>query len=167
MTVRLPIEMMLESSMDDLISSTTQAFPDRSEKVNNVRITNKTYQKLDGDKLLVKAKCAGETNDYDTQVLYNSVQYVEGGNPESITLNGGFNILPISSDSDVKVGCTCLDFHWTFAWQNSSDGSLMGDPPSPYQRKTDRAPRNPTNAIGLCKHLLKLHADMTAEGLLG
>ncbi len=163
----IPLCLLTETPLGDLDSSTDSAFPNRADKINNVRITNKTYQKLDDNKLLVKARCAGESNDYDTQVLFDGVQFVDGGNSESITLNGGFNILPLSEDkNDVKVSCTCLDFHWTFAWQNSGDGSLLGDPPPPYQRKTNREPRNPTNAIGLCKHLLKLNADMKAEGLL-
>lgn len=163
----VPIELLTEKTMDELSSSTNGAFPTRSDNINNVRIINKQYEQYDADKLSVKAKCAGETGTYDTSVLFEGVQFTDPGNPESITLHGGINILPLDSNTvDVKVRCSCLDFHWTFAWQNSGEDSLIGDPPPPYQKTTDRPPRNPTNAIGLCKHLLKLQSDMRAEGLL-
>lgn len=155
---------LLEATMSDLARSTNRAFPNREQRTNNVRIIKKEYVKYDNDKLLVKAKCSGETSDYETSVMFTGVQFTDPNNPESITVNG-ISLIPLDDNQTmVQVKCSCLDFHWTFAWYNASEDALIGDPPPPYDNYTGQ--RNPTNSPGLCKHLFKLRSDMQAEGLL-
>lgn len=158
------IETLLEATLTDLARSTNRAFPNRETRTNNVRIIRKEYQKYDDDKLLVKATCGGETSNYETSILFEGVQFTNPNDPQSITVNNiSFNQLQEGS-VQVKVRCTCMDFHWTFAWHNASENALIGDPPKPYDNYTGQ--RNPSNAPGICKHLFKLRSDLQADGLL-
>jgi len=152
-----------ETTLQQLQSGSDSHFANRND-INNVRIKQKQYIKYGDNELLVKAKCAGETNDYDTNILFDGVQFAQPGDPQSIKLND-LQVLPLSANLNVKVHCTCPDFRWTFAWQNSNANSLIGNPPAPYHKTTGRPPRNPAKTPGLCKHLVRLSDDLQAEQL--
>jgi hypothetical protein len=152
-----------ETTLQLLKSGTDGQFSSRND-INNVRITQKEYTKFGDSELMVKAKCAGETNNYNCEILFQGVEFSQPGDPQAITINN-LQILPLSLNLNVKVNCTCQDFKWTFAWQNSDAGALLGNPPPPYSRTTDRPPRNQTNTPGLCKHLNRLVDDMQSEML--
>lgn len=152
---------LIETTLNQLHNSTTSTFPNRADTAS-VRIKQKQYLKYDSDKLLVKAFCGGETNDYELNILFQGVQFTQPNDPESVTL-GDLVIKQLSSDLQIKVSCSCEDFKWTFAWYNSNDGSLMGNPPSPYQSTSERPPRNPSQTSGMCKHLIRLKDDLQAE----
>jgi hypothetical protein len=162
-TREMALSVLLEASITDLTNSSNRAFPSRSDDASNVRIVKRQYSKYDSDKLLLTATCGGETDNYETSIMFEGVQFTDPNNAESITV-GGISILPIGNDVQVKVRCNCLDYYWTFAWQNSGENALIGDPPPPYQNYSGQ--RNPTNAIGMCKHLFKLRSDIETEGLL-
>ncbi len=50
--------------------------------------------------------------------------------------------------------CSCADFFFTFAWYNYHNAHcLYGPAPRPYQKKTNRPPRNPQGLPGICKHI--------------
>jgi hypothetical protein len=154
----------MESSLNKLDISTKKSFPSRDKSKNNVAISNKEYIKFT-KQLLLKAKVIGESSTYKLEILFEDVSFTSLNDPNSIKLHNEISILPIKKSTDVKVSCSCLDFHWTFAFQNNADGSLRGEPPKPYNKTTNRAPRNPSNAIGICKHLSKLKSVLEAEGL--
>lgn len=154
-------EMLLESTLQQLKQKTDSHF-DRENGSARVRITNKTFHKMGDNRLLVKSQCTGETSDYNPQIMFDGVEFADAGNPEAIALPGGIHVLPIKH-VQVKVSCTCLDFHWTFAWYNAADGSLIGTPPKPYDNYSGQ--RNPSKTPGLCKHLIRLQNDLQAEGL--
>lgn len=165
------VDTLLESTLEDLNRNTVSGFPGtkkRQHSVNNVRITRRKFTQLNDGQLLVKAECDGETQDYQPQILFTGIKFTDPSHPQSITLTGGIHLQRISNaQTNVQVSCNCLDFHWTFAWFNSADGSLLGKPPEPYSKHTDRQPRNPDKVPGLCKHLIKLSEVLKAEGLIG
>jgi hypothetical protein len=65
----------------------------------------------------------------------------------------------------IHVRCNCEDFLFTFAYANHEKDCLYGDVPV-YQKKTDRAPKNPDNIPGACKHLLSAFAYMEKKKLI-
>lgn len=163
---------LLERSLNDLETSATSAFPDTKKRHNalgSVRVAHVTYERPDNDKLLVTAKMAGETNDYTTQILLEGVEFVSTETQGSVDIGATENIMPISaSRNDCKVLCGCLDFYYTFAWYDYNRDALIGKPPKPYQKVpgSNRPPRNPTNAPGICKHVMKLAEHLKAQGVM-
>ena len=62
--------------------------------------------------------------------------------------------------------CTCADFFYTFAFYNYHNGHcLYGPAPRPYQKKTNRPPRNPHGLVGICKHIYNAWAVLRNSGL--
>lgn len=62
--------------------------------------------------------------------------------------------------------CTCKDYFWTFAWFNYHVGHcLYGTPPKPYQKKTNRPPRNKIGAPGICKHVFHAWKVLRDSGM--
>lgn len=159
----MALSVLTESTLQQLKQKTDTHFSSRDDSSAKVRITNKTFHKMGNNQLLVKAQCNGETSNYNPQIMFDGVEFTDAGNQEAIALPGGIHVLPIG-DVQVKVSCTCLDFHWTFAWYNAADGSLIGTPPKPYKHYTGE--RNPSKTPGMCKHIIRLQDDLNAEGLV-
>lgn len=163
---------LLERSLNDLDTSTTSAFPNSKKRHNAlglVRVAHVMYERPDNDKLLVTAKMVGETNEYNTQILFEGVKFTFVDNSGSVDIGATENIMPISaSNNDCKVLCGCLDFYYTFAWYDYNRDALIGNPPKPYQKVpgSNRPPRNPTNAPGICKHIMKLAEHLKSAGVL-
>lgn len=118
---------------------------------------------------------------YQPQMMFLEVEYIQpqegedaeaiAQDPNTVTFQAAdgkdYTIRPISlARNNVKVRCTCLDFRWRFSIYNDKDGSLLGNGPGLYQKKTDRAPNNPQQTPGVCKHLLKLTAELKANGVV-
>jgi hypothetical protein len=104
-------------------------------------------------------------------MLFSDVVYEDGDQGDNVTFKGSdnqeYHIQPIQlSRNNVKVRCSCLDFRWRFALWNSKDGSLYGDPPGPYKKKTNRPPVNPQRVPALCKHLMKTTIALKQSGVL-
>ena len=103
--------------------------------------------------------------------VFSEVIFENDDSPTNVSFTGAdgeeYNIQPISlSKNNVKVNCSCLDFRWRFAAYNHKDGSLFGNPPAPYQKKTDRPPANQQQKPGVCKHLMKLMVALKDAGVL-
>lgn len=108
---------------------------------------------------------------YEPSIMFNDVMFEDGDQNDNVSFVGSdkeeHHIMPIQlNQSNVKVRCTCLDFRWRFALWNSKDGSLLGEPPGPYQKKTDRPPVNPQRVPGICKHLMKTMIALKQAGLV-
>ncbi len=110
--------------------------------------------------LQIDAETHHEGNTYTTTILFEDVIFEDSDQGDNITFKGSdgemYNIMPIKlSQNNAKVRCECLDFYWRFAPFNAQDGSLLGQSPGPYQKKSQRKPVNPNRVPGVCKHLIK------------
>jgi len=166
-------KMLQESSFGQLQNKTNQTFGDsRKQEQNTINVLELVISP--GDKSLsinTKTRNTNSNNTYDTNMVFQGVQYVEKGAPQAVNFTASdgqvYYIKPLQqANTQVQVGCGCLDFYWTFAAWNSADGSLLGAAPEPYAKKTDRAPRNPTKTPGLCKHLDAVGEALKRQGLL-
>ncbi len=114
-------------------------------------------------------KSSGKT--YETTILFTRVDFQEENTPANVTFVASdgdpYNIakIPLVS-TNVKVRCDCLDFYWRFSTWNNKRKSLYGDPPGPYQKKTDRPPVNPKKKAALCKHLLRSVEALQQAGIV-
>jgi hypothetical protein len=120
--------------------------------------------------LQVEGETNSDGNVYRTTIMFQEVEYQESNEASNVTFTGSdgntYNITPIQlSRINVKVSCECLDFYWRFAKYNATDGSLQGNPPQPYQKKTARAPANPQRVPGVCKHLLATMVELRQSGI--
>jgi len=121
--------------------------------------------------LEVTATTVSGGKNYETTVMFEDVVYEDSDQSDNVSFTGSdgdeHHIIPIDlSKSNVKVACECLDFYWRFAPFNSKDGSLHGQPPSPYAKKTDRPPVNKNKTPGVCKHLMKTITELKQEGVV-
>lgn len=121
--------------------------------------------------LQVEGETNSDGNIYRTVIAFQEVEYQESNEASNVTFTGSdgdtYNITPIQlSRINVKVSCECLDFYWKFAKYNATDGSLQGNPPQPYQKKTARAPGNPQQVPGVCKHLIKTVEELRQSGII-
>lgn len=178
---------LLERSLNSLVSVTSANFgAGRQQQANQVQIRNikftpsiqqgilriecETFSSLSGDgPYQTVLQLTGVEFIDDSR--YNFLQNAESRdstkyNTHMFTATDG-NTYYASYDRattlDVQVRCTCKDFRWRFAYYNSGDGSLYGDPPDSYVSQTDRPPVNPNNTPGVCKHLIKLKKELEKE----
>lgn len=153
-----------ESTFQELENNTLSQMPPTTKRqfvVNPIQIVEMTLVPyVPSNMLEAKGKASSGGSKYDTIIVFSDVVYDDTDESNNITFTGSdnneYHIQPINlNNSNVKVNCSCLDFRWRFALWNSKDGSLHGDPPGPYQKKTDRPPVNPKRIPGICKHLMK------------
>jgi hypothetical protein len=131
---------------------------------------------LNNETLEVRATTNSKQQRYRTALLFDDVEFVddpepgERPDPNTVTIMGSdgskyyLNKL-LLNNIDVKVKCSCPDFYWRFATWNSGDESLIGKPPPPYIKKTNRPPVNPGRVPGVCKHIIKLADQLISKGL--
>lgn len=173
-------EFLAETTYTELERNTLNAMPgkNRQEQTASVQIRNLElvpYEGALGVNSQVNSINSG--NAYQPQIMFLDVNYVNVENaegeeqqaiendPRTVTFQAAdgkdYTIEPIFlSRNNCKVRCTCLDFRWRFAMYNDKDGSLFGEGPGLYQKKTQREPNNPQQVPGVCKHILKLVAEL-------
>lgn len=162
-----------ESSIVDLDRSASANMPTkkRQNAVDSVRLGEIRFVPGDGN-LQIKCLTSGETGkQYDTQIMLNDIVYVESEEQSTfrfVAMDGEeyFIQQPSAQNTKVEVTCSCMDFYWRFALANHNDKSLLGPKPQPYYKKTDRAPVNPNQSPGMCKHLMKLANGLIESGIL-
>ena len=164
-----------DSTYKELKQNTMQFEPatkKRQYAVDPIQITQvKLIPYEASNSLQIQGVASSDGSKYDTVMLFSGIQYEDEDGADNVTFMGSdgeeHHIQPIQlSQNNVKVSCTCLDFRWRFATWNSKKDSLYGDPPPPYQKKTDRPPVNPERVPALCKHLLKTTIAMKQSGIL-
>jgi hypothetical protein len=122
--------------------------------------------------LKVEAVAQSEQKTYDPVLQFSQIDFDEEDTDQNVTFMGSdgeqYHIVPISlMKQNVQVKCTCLDFFYRFASYNFVDGSLYGQKPPPYRRKTmTRPPANILKIPGLCKHLIKTGEALKQSGLV-
>lgn len=168
----IDIALLLERSTMGQLTSNTNVFfgNDRKRKSGQVQISKLQYIPAVNDGILtVKAKTRSSNNEYDTSIQFEGVRFVKPGTMHSVPLEVAdqeLAIMPLKNmGNHVHVHCTCMDFYWRFAMHNNKNDSLIGEPPAPYVKKTDRQPLNPDKVPGNCKHLQALVDHVRADRL--
>lgn len=169
-------ESLEEVTLTDLERDTVFGFPNttkRQHATDPVQITStKLVAAVPTNDLKCDATAKSGPKTYDPKILFLDVEYQDQDTNENVTFTGAdgktYNVVPVSLiNSNVKVRCNCLDFRWRFSVWNDDRGALYGDPPPPYQRKTDtRPPANPNRTPGICKHIIKLTQSLRQSGLI-
>ena len=100
-----------------------------------------------------------------------SVEKIENADVYCLTAEylGNFVVDTSDTDSNIFSGvveANCADFFFTFAWYNYHNAHcLYGPAPRPYQKKTNRPPRNPQGIPGVCKHIYNAWEILRNSGL--
>lgn len=180
-SITLTLEDLVEGTLDEgraatihQLASQTKVFfgPEREQR--GARVQNPDFEMIpsiqDGT-ILVKGKTRSNKTTYESSILIAGVKYVKEGTANAVDFTGPDGSVywvqrPNKTKNDVKVRCTCLDFHYRFAIWNHKNGTLLGEPPDPYVKKTDRAPVNPDKVAGVCIHLYKIADRLRVENLL-
>jgi len=178
----IPREFLTETALAKLYTNTTSGFDTpRQQTSGRVRIVSKKFIAAPrAGAVGVWATTSSSAKTYDTKMFFYDVIYKGneeeedeennmGGNYFTFQTEDGqdYSIEPLSyTMADVEVSCTCLDFYYRFAVWNDSDGSLFGNAPPTYIKKTDRKPLNPQRLPGLCKHLMSLTTEIRQERFL-
>lgn len=153
---------LYEISIDQIKRNNVVGFPETKKRQHIVNLTNAKEIKFDAyvpsNTLIVGSVTTSNGHNYKTSIRFNKVDFTDNG---IVTFRGTDNedhsINPLNENSmDVDINCDCMDFRFRFAEFHYQNKSLVGDPPPPYVKKTDRPPINPTKALGGCKHVLAL-----------
>jgi len=178
---------LLERTMNSLASVTSANFgAGRQQRANQVQIRNIKYTPSIQEGV-IRIECetfsssAGD-GPYQTLLQLEGVEFIDDSrynflqgaeqrddakyNTHQFVATDGntyYTSYGRNTSLDVKVRCTCKDFRWRFAYYNSGDNSLYGDPPDAYVSQTNRPPANPSKTPGVCKHLIKLKKELEKE----
>lgn len=166
------MSLLLELSLDNLIRSTSSAFPGTTARQHNVdQVAVKHIELLPANgKLIAKGIVRGSNGkEYQVGIQFDDVEY----NPEQngvtfVSNEQEYTIMPIKKlTADCKVTCNCLDFRWRFAQYNDAKQALLGPKPDLYAKRPNskRGPANPTHSPGVCKHLLDFADSLDESGL--
>lgn len=164
-------QLISEALYRTLYDKTLSTFPETDRLSNSKRVQILTAQYIphfDNDVLEIVASTKTSTSKYNTKVMFDKVQFMDTNYDDKAlklqTYDGVFYIRPIyMSRVNVKVSCSCLDFHYRFAVWDHKAKALVGNPPPPYVKKTDRPPVNPNKTPGVCKHLMALFDKLKKE----
>lgn len=166
------MNILLEMPFTELEKNTKQAFGnDRHSKASTVKVTSSVFiPDITNDRLIIEAESRTDGDTYMSRIIFDNVIFKDDGTPDMariITVDGSeyyFNRIN-KSKANVKVGCSCLDFHYRFASYNFKHGALADNAPKPYVKKTDRPPVNPTQVAGLCKHLIRVFNELRTDNI--
>jgi hypothetical protein len=163
-------EIILELSYFDLEGRTNSIMgPERKQKSNVVKLDNLMYIPMAGSGNLKIGSNTTSNNghDYWSTLLFDNVTYLDEEDANGFKFTGKDNseyyIERLPRNANVKVNCSCLDFHYRFAVWDNKFKALDGNPPAPYVKKGNRPPVNPMHSPGLCKHLIKLVNDLKTQ----
>ena len=170
-------KVLLEMKYNELLRQTetgeTVRDSPRESNANKVQIQQVVLIPSLTDKTLTaKAITRTKEKSYETIIVFSGVSYhKEGGHGRQEIQGsdgGSYFIDPIRPyKSDVKVRCTCLDFYFRWSVWDQRDKALTGEPPEPYQRKTDSYPPvNPQQLSGICKHIIGLTNYLKKERII-
>jgi hypothetical protein len=156
-------ELLLELSYYDLENRTNSIMgPERKERSNKVQIDNIIYVPLVQNRGLKIGANTSSNNghDYWTTLVFSNIVYVKEKEPTDFVFKANDNkeyiIERVPRNTQVKVSCSCLDFHYRFAVWDDQHRALDGNPPPPYTRTSNRPPVNPFKTPGLCKHIIAI-----------
>ncbi len=161
-----------ETEYGVLLGNTLSNFVHNRQQASSKVQVKKTIfiPSYDNESLEVRATTNTENNRYRTAMLFDDVEFLDEKTPNCATIIGSdsreyyLNRIPLNQ-IDVKVKCGCLDFYYRFAVWNHGDDSLIGNPPPPYIKKTNRPPVNPNKVPGVCKHIIKLTQQLMSQRL--
>jgi uncharacterized surface anchored protein len=163
-------QILLELSYFDLEGRTNTIMGGkRKENSNKVQVNNLTFIPFpSNNKLKVGSNTTSNNgHDYWTSILFDNIEYLEEGEPNGFTFtaNDGseYTIARVRPNVNVKVTCSCLDFHYRFAVWDDKFRALDGNPPPPYIKTSNRPSVNPMQSPGLCKHLIKMVNNLKAQ----
>ena len=170
------IEQLDEATYAELERNTMQFTPPSKKRqwvVDPIQVTGMELSPaIETQNLIIKAEINSNGKHYAPSMVFDRVIYDDGDQADNTTFTGSdgeeYHIEPIVlAQNNVKVACNCLDFYWRFATYNHSVGSLNGNPPPPYQKRTQtQPPVNPQKKPGVCKHLLKLAIQLKDSGIV-
>ena len=168
-------QQLVETTYTEL-ENKTKSFEPGSKKrqyaVNAIQVKQlKLIPYHNTGQLEVSGITTSDAKTYNTTIMFEGVEYQETDEASNVSFVGSdgdeHHILPLAlSKLNVKVSCECLDFYWRFASFNAKDGSLHGEVPSPYTKKTERAPVNTNKVPGVCKHLMKTIIALQQSGIV-
>jgi hypothetical protein len=170
------MQMLLDEATYNELERRTMTFTPITTKrqwaVDPIQITNmELVVAQESQHLQINATAQSNGKIYQPQILFEDVIYEDSDQNDNISFVSAtgdtHHIMPIELQRNaVKVRCTCLDFYWRFASQDKTNRALLGKSPPLYQKRTDRPPSNPTNAPGVCKHLMKTVVALKDAGLV-
>lgn len=101
---------------------------------------------------------------YTVMVTFKNVEPTQNLTDEEI--QQGFQPKPSLGKNEVLVRCSCTSYRFRFDKANRSHRAGTGARFAAYHRKTDRAPNNPRNLPGFCKHLLEFITYLQDNGFI-
>lgn len=168
-------DLIIESSLDDLYQSAVDAFPNTTKRqyaTHPIKIVELKWTPFLGVKtLFVRGLAVNEDRSYNPMILFKGVQYQEKLSKGIVELHINEKeqvfLERLSSDkNEVLVRCDCNDFYWRGNYADWIDKSLWGRKRKKYESKGIYPPVNPTNAIMICKHLMKMTKVLQESGII-
>ena len=101
---------------------------------------------------------------YSIQIRFLNVGTNDGLTEEEI--QQGYNPKPSLSKNDVMVSCTCDSYRFRFNEANKGMRVGLNVKFPPYITKTSRAPNNPQQRPGMCKHIMEAMNYLNKQGFL-
>lgn len=169
------LEQLDEATYAELERNTMNFVPATEKRqwvVNPIQVTKMELTPArESQTLIIQAEVNSNGNLYAPKMMFDKVMYEDADQNDNVSFTASdgeeYHIVPIElKQANCKLACNCLDFYWRFSNQNHSAGSLDGNPPPAYQKRTNRPPVNPRNVPGVCKHLLKLAVQLRDSGIV-
>jgi len=167
----MKLNVLLERQFKSLEYLTKQHFGNtRDTASNRVQLSDIKYiPSIEQGWIEVRSNSTTGGKQYHTILRFNEIEFVDPDEEEAneypsfVGEDGKTYFIKPRRSVDVMVKCDCDDFRWRFATFNFADGSLAGDPPPPYVKKTKRPPVNPSQVPGICKHIFKLKKTLERD----
>jgi hypothetical protein len=164
-------QILLELSYFDLEGRTNNTMgPERKQRAGKVKLDNLTFipMSANGNLKVGSNTTSNNGHDYWTTLMFDNINYVDAEEPnKTFSFTGSDNteyfIQRVPRNANVKVNCSCLDFHYRFAVWDNKFKALDGNPPPPYVKKSNRPSVNPMQSPGVCKHVISLMDDLRSQ----
>lgn len=111
-----------------------------------------------------EVRSAHRASSYSIIVSFLRVKEFQNLSQEEI--EQGFNPKPNLSKNEIQIRCSCPSYRFRFDKANRSKRLGTGANFGYYHRLTNRAPNNPKNLPGSCKHVIEFITYLQNQGFI-
>lgn len=152
----------------EIVQGTPKVSPGSIDNVNQLaRIDNLDLKYNELEKSLTFSGTIHSTSRpiyYEMLLKFEDVDRITGLTDDEI--QQGYQPKPSLAENNVLMRCSCPSYRFRFDEANRRSGASTGARFGLYHRKTDRAPNNPNNIPGACKHLIEFVQFLQDRGFI-
>jgi hypothetical protein len=153
---------------EDLVKNTPKVSKGTTNNVDQsarVRLNDIVLQKgVRTETFYLEVGSSSKGSSYGVMIMFKGIDDHQGLSEEEIAM--GLKPKPSLSKNDIAVRCNCPSYRFRFDYANRGAKAATGAKFPAYHKLTNRAPNNPDNIPGVCKHIMEAMDYLISNGFV-